>query len=210
MKDLTHVKGVEVIAREKAIVDETISGLESARGSLFKTVDKVLLANDTTVYQCMHPLAEDCDYSADGIRSVTAHQRSHGAKAIAKTAAVELAVKEAELAEFKERQARQFQNRSNGAKKAAETRKTTKMQAPGEVGRPDVKNAKVVGDGELAREAQRVVTAFNAMQTAADEFQRVMVGYLRMAQTKTEVVIDPVILDKARRWDDMQQLLNRK
>jgi len=72
--------------------------------------------------------------------------------------------------------------------------------------------AKPLGDPELARQAQGVITAYNALRQAEDEFQNVLVGYMRAAQTATERhELDRAIVEKARKWDaylEFQKLIN--
>lgn len=94
----------DVIVREPAKSTTPISGGEAI---VFKTIDMLLLSNDDVVYQCVHPAAlGKCEFVRDNVASVTAHQRSHGAKTVAKQAAAKLdAVAAKEQAEFERRSA---------------------------------------------------------------------------------------------------------
>jgi hypothetical protein len=213
MKDLTHIDGVEVISRQKAVVaadDSAVGNLPGVfPGQVMKTVDEVLLIDERTVYQCTHHADDDCTYSAPSVRSVTAHQRVHGGKAVAKRAQATIDAALAEAAQAKAELEARKQRRSEGSKQGAITRKNNLVAAPPEIGGKNTTsqsgNANVVGNEDLAKAAQNVIVAFNAMQTCADEFQRVLIGYMRMAQTASEAPsIDPQILAKAHQYDAMK------
>ena len=214
MKDLTHVDGVEVIERQKAIVqidDPSVASLHMKPGVAMKTVDQVLLADERIIYQCTHHADPDCTFSADKIRSVTAHQRTHGGKATANRASKELAVVQARADALETELTLRKQRQSLGGKKAAVTRASRRgnahAMAPSEIGgrgSPE-RSASTVGDIDLATQAQRVIAAFNAMQDGIDEFQKVFIGYMRAAQSaSTPPVIDPQILAKAQQYDAMK------
>lgn len=114
--DQVVIDGVtyDVIVRESA---KTKTPLNDELVTL-KTVDMLLLSNDQVVYQCVHPGAlVKCVFIADAVQSVTAHQRSHSAKTVAKKAAAQLAeVAAKEQAEFSRRSA--GMQRANAEKKA--------------------------------------------------------------------------------------------
>lgn len=216
MKDLTTVNGFKVVERQPARVavdDPAVGHLQGAvAGAAIRTVDEVLLENEQVIFQCVHPAAPDCDYTGASPRSVTAHQRSHGGKAVASKAAREVAAAQAEAEAAKAELAARIQRRSDGSKKGAQTRMATKAHAPQEIGGRSGEHGPgrtIVGDTDLARAAQRVITAFNAMQTCADEFQKVLIGYMRMAQTASEApAIDPQILAKAQQYDVLKAAMN--
>lgn len=209
MKDLTKVGNIEVITREKAKITPEMT-IPGPVGSVIRTVDIVLLADETTVFQCVHPDGGDCVYTADNVNSITAHQRAHGPKAIAKAAQARAKEATAELETVREKQAKTFQNRSAGAKKAHVTRQARRAAAPRptEIGGRSGKTDAAVGDEDLAKAAQRVITAWNALQECTNEFQNVFIGYMRMAQTASvPPAIDPQILAKARQYDELKKRL---
>jgi hypothetical protein len=227
MKNLKSVDGYEVLVREKATgadTDDSVIGRDP--NSVLRTVDKLLLSNDAVLFQCMHPLAEDCTYTNSVVKSVLSHQKMHSPLQAAKAAQVR-------LAEIEAKQAEQFKNRSNGAKKAAVTRRersdessktvaTPSVNMPVEVGRPAVRDGRgrgngeqaALGDRELAKMAQNVITAWNALREAEDTYQNVMIGYMRAAQVATETPkVDPTIAAKAKKWDaylEFQKLISNE
>lgn len=204
--DLTQVNGVKVIARQKARCTPQNAPSPQAIGKEIKTVDELLLEDETIVFHCVHPNASDCVYVAGTAHSVTAHQRMHSDAALRKKA-------DAKLAALESRQAKIFANRSNGARKGAQTKRIKRTQAPLEIGRGGSGERSTVfptGDTELARQARHVVAAYNAMVTAQTEFDRLFVGYMRAAQTATErTAMNPLIIDKAKKWDEMQALFGK-
>lgn len=207
MKDLTSINGVAVIAREKATMPVPN---DPTRSAAIDTVDQVLLADATVIFQCVHKNDPDCAYTAQAVRSVTAHQRSHGDRIIAKQALARATAAETELAE-------RIRRRSEGTKKGNETKAALKAgggttRVPAEVGGRGGPKANgneassAIGDKELAKMAQNVITAWNALREAEDALQNVLIGYMRAAQTATEnpPVIDPQIVAKAKAYDDLK------
>jgi len=85
------------------------------------------------------------------------------------------------------------------------------MSVPSEAnhGRPGSGGKRsLVGDIDLAKQAQGVIRAYNAMQAAHDQFQAALLGYMRNAQLCTEQpAIDPQILAKAAQYDAIQAAL---
>lgn len=218
MKDLTHVNGVRVEARERArYTIESRPAVTVNPGTEVPTVDELLLEDGTVVFQCMHPKNEDCDYTHVKIRSVTAHQTAHGVRNDRREAREALARAEAAERELEERK----QRRSNGSRQGALTRRQRELtHVPAEVGgrggdkiRTD-STSSAIGNKELAKMAQNVITAWNALREAENAFQDVMIGYMRAAQVATDVAeappIDPKILESAKNWNDLQAMLGKK
>lgn len=65
---------------------------------------------------------------------------------------------------------------------------------------------------DLEVASRHVVTAFNAMQDAINEFQRVFLGYMRLAATSAvPTAPDPELVAKAEKWDkylEFQSFIN--
>jgi hypothetical protein len=214
MKDLTRVNGVKVEARERAkYTAENRPNEQVMIGAEVPTVDEVLLEDGTVLYQCVHPKAGDCEYVHINMRSVTAHQTAHGIRNDRRVAKAAIARAEAAEAEL----AARIERRSSGSRQAAMTRKQKRELTPvptevgGRTGRDSGKGnptSSAIGDQELAKAAQRVITAWNALQECTNTFQDVFIGYMRMAQTATmEQRVDPQILAKAQQYDVLQAAL---
>lgn len=196
MKDLSSViiddKTLKVVERTKAKYTEDDSPSPQAVNKEITTVDELLLEDGRVINQCMHPAAEDCVYLNERAMKVTAHQAAHSASYRLRQTERKLREAEAELAQRKQRQ-------REGGLKAAETRKTNRMSVPAEAGHPRKAEGELT---DLETAARRVVIAFNAMQDATDEFQRVFLGYMRLASTAAAPVApDPTIVEKAAKWD---------
>lgn len=188
MKDLTQVNGIAVVGRTRAKYTEGDSPSLQAVNREIATVDELMLADESIIYQCMHPAAEDCVYTNERAMKVTAHQAAHSASYRLRQTERKLAAAEAELAQRKQRQ-------REGGLKAAETRKSNRLNVPAEAA--PRKSETELTDVEAA--SRRVVIAYNAMQDAIDEFQKVFIGYMRVAATASGP--DPTIVDKAAKWD---------
>lgn len=209
---LTHVDGVEVIERQKAT---GVAGSVS-EGVVISAVDMLLLADGRTVFHCVHKNAADCVYTNTSVGSVTSHQRTHSDRMEAKRAKADAEAKQVELDAIHAREAQKKANYSAGAAKGAATRKARKVHTPTEIGgmgngnntNPGAPSKSVVGDTDLARKAQQVVIAYNALQDAHDQFQNVFLGYMRAAQVASEKpAIDPQIVAKAAQYDIIQSAL---
>jgi hypothetical protein len=155
------------------------------------TVDELLLENGTVIFQCAHPAAEDCVYTNERAMKVTAHQAAHSAAYRLRQTERKLAEVESELNERKRR-------RSEGSTKGAETRRSKRLAVPIEAGHYSKPDSDLT---DLESGSRRVVAAYNAMQDAIDEFQRVFIGYMRLAATASNVTPDPEVLAKAEKWD---------
>lgn len=206
---LTHVDGVEILERQKAI---GMSGT-AIEGKPLESVDMVLLADGRTLFHCVHKNAVDCEYTNESVGSITSHQRTHSDRMEAKRAKEKADELAAQLAEIEAEKARKKANYTAGARKAAETKAAKRAQAPSEIGGAGNGHVRaagtvtksVIGNTDLAEQAQKVIIAFNAMQASADEFQKVLLGYMRMAQTITDApAIDPEIIEKAKKYDALK------
>jgi hypothetical protein len=207
---LTHIDGKAIIERQPA----TAMPGSIAQGATISSVEQLLLEDGTVLFHCIHKNAKDCEYVNVVLGGVTSHQRTHSDRMEAKRAQEKAAELAEQLAEIERQKAAKKANYSAGAKKGAETKAAKRVQVPVEVGGAGRRNAEgtpsksVVGDPELARKAQQVIIAYNALQTAHDEFQNVFLGYMRAAQNVSETVaIDPEILEKAKKYDALKGML---
>lgn len=100
-------KTVEVVARQEA---RQASTLTDGATVAIPTVHELLLIDDRTVYQCVHPLRGNCMYYNLKCTSVISHQRVHGANAKAK----EAKAAQAALAKVAAEKEAEFQRRSAG------------------------------------------------------------------------------------------------
>ncbi len=110
MKTFTEVAGITVIAQEPARMTRQPGQIGAGETQTLSTVAELLLANEQTVYGCIHPAphARNCIYTAPTPRSVISHQRLHSAKV---------------------RERRSYANRVAGAQRAAETKKQKLLAA---------------------------------------------------------------------------------
>jgi hypothetical protein len=105
----TEINGVAVIERTPAKIQI------GANLSTVNTVDEVLLADGTVVFQCVTANAPECDHIASTPRGITAHQRAHSPVL--------------ELRRLKTEQAKRKENYRTGALKGIETKRAKKAQS---------------------------------------------------------------------------------
>jgi hypothetical protein len=208
---LTHIEGVEIIERQPA----TAMAGSIAEGATISAVEQLLLADGRTVFHCIHKNAVDCEYINTVLGGVTSHQRTHSDRMEAKRATAKAEELAAQLAEIEAEKRRKRENYRQGAIKGQETRRAKQAQAPSEVGgvgngtaKPGTVSKSVIGDADLAKKAQQVIIAYNALQDAHDQFQNTFLGYMRAAQVVTDKpAIDPQIVAKAAQYDIIQSAL---
>ena len=190
MKDLTQVDGVKVIEREQARMDEHSAPNPSTVGNTVRTVDVIMLADSRVLFQCMHPDDEDCVYTAVKLKSVTAHQVKHGP-------GNRLRAAERELEQRRLKEQAEFHRRSEGVKRGKARAREQRMHQPIEVTR---------GTTDVDTAAKRVIIAFDALNDAAAELQKVLTGFMRLASTTAAEnaengKVPTEVAAKAEKWD---------
>lgn len=148
--------------------------------SEIKTVDEILLTDGRVLYQCVYPVY-GCGKTFETPRSVTAHQRMHGGKTRARAAEKQLAQIDANKRSAKQR-------RIDGAAKGLATKRSR-----AQVDNVAMTRIAVIDElgiaGDMVREGlARLESAVHAALTIAPE-------------------IDPKILEKATKYDQMRGLL---
>lgn len=106
----THVGEVEIVAREPAMMPAVGTG----KPANVKTIDHILLADQTEAFQCVYPGAE-CWLVFDTPRSTSAHQRTHSPK-------LEAARLSRELEQLKAKKSASTSRRSNGIREGLATK----------------------------------------------------------------------------------------
>lgn len=187
--DRVQINGVEVISTEPAQGIVIPGQPERA----ISTVERVLLANGSEWFRCkMNP--EECEYSAEILKSVLAHQRTHSPLLIAKKAAIELAKEKA-------KQAAEFKRRSNGMKASREEKQ---RRYETEVTSADKRVAAVQRKfSDLAVSIKKIV---NELPRLADTIRQINE---ELGKIVPEVDVDPVILEKAAAYDTLKGILNK-
>jgi len=188
--DRSHVNGVEVISTEPA-VGVVIPGQPA---STIKTVEKVLLENGTEIHRCAAK-PDECEYSADNLKSVLAHQRLHSTKLTAKKATAELAAQKA-------KDDAEFARRSAGANAANEAKR---KRYAGEVTSNDKKIAAIQrkmsdiawGIDKIAATIPPLAEMIRALNQELAEI------------TPPEAQVDPEVAEKAALYDQLKGILNK-
>jgi hypothetical protein len=207
---LTHVNGKAIIERQPARYTKLNAPSDQVMpGTVVSSAMELLLDDGSTVFLCSHKNDPNCEYTNSNLNSITSHQRTHSDRMMAKRAEEARQTAEAEAARVQAELDERKRRKSQGGVKAAETRRAMKAAAPTEISVPHARGPKMeLGAPDLAKKAQQVITAFNTMQSAADEFQKVLIGYMRAAQTTTEKpALDPVIIEKAKKYDALKGML---
>lgn len=173
-------------------------------------IDEVLLEDGQLVFQCNHR-AERCNYWSVNPTSVKNHQRVHGGEARARRAEQELAEARAAAEAAQVALEEQRRRRSEAVKKAHETRRAKKN---GQVTSDDA----VEGDhGESPSADVDVIVRIRA---ALDRLGECIASIAREADSLSSELalvmvsldnlkaVDPKIVEKARAYDALRQLMN--
>lgn len=211
---LTHVDGKAIIERQPARFDPTkAQKMNVPDTAIMSSVEELLLDDGSTVFHCKHKNMPECEYTNPSINAVTSHQRTHSDRMMAKRALEEKTAAEAAAAAVQAELDARIQRKRDGAIQANKTRKERAANGephPHARGGRKTPTIPQVGDADLAKKAQQVIIAYNALQDAHDQFQNVFLGYMRAAQDATnrpEPVIDPQIVAKAAQYDLIQNAL---
>ncbi len=126
--DRDVIDGQAVIARQKATT--VMNGaMNDGEAVTLTMVDECLLADGRTVYQCAHAKRPCAKWDVNP-RSINSHLRTHSDRVELKRVLAEKDRIAAEKAVLDARAERQRQNRSNGARKAAEARRAQTSAVP--------------------------------------------------------------------------------
>lgn len=242
MKELIQFEGAEreVIARQSDAVLPHPHPRYEGKLVPFKTVNELLLDDDTRVYECAFPGVE-CKYVSANAVSVVAHQTSHNPsrfspdydedtlRALIRTAKVEM--RDRGSRGYAERTAKILNDRGfkqlNGDpfSPASVSRLYGRWEPHFQVRVPSGPNGE-----RLKKPARSPSESLRTRLTPAElkiaealtlttEIKRVaVVNAEKIEKLLKEVFtnagkaaeVDPELLDKARRWDAMQELMNGK
>lgn len=180
--DLTQVDGVKVIARQKATI--AVGFKEDGVTGTAQDVDAVLLEDGRTVYQCVARTG-GCGNTWDNPRSVTAHLRSHQGVTAQKRVQRELDEVAAENERLR-KQARENDRR----RLRRDTEKTTPAVLD--------ETTREKRDGLL----RMVDDGMDLIEKGRDLVHKGTDGLANLA-----VAVDPAILEKAAKYDQMRGLL---
>lgn len=200
--EVDMISDVEVVERQKAVVEDVRIGFEGKRMTL-STIDEVLLKNGEVVFQCVHPKGDGCVKTYDSPRSVLAHQKIHAPRAEARRLQVELdqvkAEKEAAAKELAERKRRQ----AEGGKKAAATRIANAKQAARDVMQPITRvNPVTLLADTIEHEIEMVRDDLNDVKIMMDRsIERLAVLDEKVKLLRATPTADPTLIEKARRYD---------
>jgi hypothetical protein len=192
MKDLTKVNGIEVVVRENAHIT---SPNDITRTTETPSIHRLLLVNDTEIFQCMHKNGVDCTYTAQTAKSVASHQRTHSDALLARRAVERANAAEKELAERKQR-------RADGSRKGAQTRR----QRNDEVNAMDVIVAPPGQSKTLAQAINRVTITANAVDDALEAHRGAVLNLIKI--TNEIPAVDPQIIAKAKQYDILKSALH--
>lgn len=123
---LTEINGQKVITADWATLNPPYDNGRTYRSD---SIIEVLLTDESTVYVDRH-FGGDCDKVFDKASSVHAHWKVHGPSAELRRTEAALNETQAELDKLKAKKQREFENRSNGAKRAAAERAARAVTTP--------------------------------------------------------------------------------
>lgn len=184
--DRSTINGVEVISTEPAR-GVVIPGQPAHEIS---TVEKVLDADGNEWYRCKAK-PEECVYFKEDLKPILAHQRSHSPALAARRA-------EAELARTQAREAAEFERRSAGMNAANEAKRKRY-------------------ETEVTSQDKRIAGIQRKLSDIAVGIDKIVAGIPSLAESirtlNTELgqiaaETDPVIADKAKKYDALKGLIN--
>jgi len=197
----------EIVGREKAVTDETMTPIASMQGKELRSVDRILLADERELFQCVHAANPNCGYTANTIRSVTAHQRTHSGAAVAKQKQAEVDAANERAAAAEQALNERKQAASDRAKKAAATRESRKYDKNDEVAAPTTTTTNVnAASKEVTLLIQRVQLTANAVDDATEAHRKAVLNLVKFINDHPAV--DPQIIAKAKQYDVLKAALN--
>lgn len=210
------IDGSAVISRETARIFTPLSkypdGLSPTYG-----VDMCVLDDARVVYQCVQPDAPTCEYWHENGVSVRSHLRSHKVEG-EKQEKREL---QARIAEFEQREAQRKENFRNGALRGAQKRRENRAARENgtyiDQSTSDNENGQTTMTDKQRK--QKIDNAQTSLEGVAEGLGKVRTVIDNMTKTLNNVVdtleelhssapaVDPVLADKAARWDALQGLI---
>ena len=205
----------------------------------FKTVNQVLLEDGDVVYECDFPNYEECNYINESIHSVVAHQSSHNdqhGEPNYPVQTIKAVIRAAKIAQ-RDGTKRGYAERAAVALNAqGHKRHDGKQFTAGDVSRlfrvyVDRYPVRILSRPPVPRDTEERVTERRAITGKSDvetRFSAIAGGIEAMAHglntlakevRKLEAdvaarhersLVDPTLADKAKRWDELQALMNGK
>lgn len=215
--DKNVINGSKVIKREMAQLfspgSKNPNGLSATYG-----VDRCELEDGSVIFQCVKPEAPECEYVHENGISVRSHLRIHSERTRSKVEAIK-----AERDALLEREQQRRINYSNGAVKAAATKRKLREERVMNA----IKDAHEQKNGEtdpgamtpaeFQKKLDRALTTLDGTKDGIDKVRIVLANITHSVEKIVEdledleitpVTVDPVLKAKADSWDAMQALLN--
>jgi hypothetical protein len=187
------IDGQDIITREPAIVVTPIVPGKALPTEPLIGVDQVLLADERTVYVCAVPDA-DCHYAASRIGAIIPHLKRHYSRAKPTTAPpTTTKTKEPGMIPGKP-----SATPSKTQAKTPSTEKSSDNAVFAACNRAFVQLERAV---HAARDANDEVTK------AFAKFNEALAAYMQSQMDKPEVVLDPEIIEKAKKFDALKGLM---
>lgn len=190
------VNGLNVIDRQTAT---TIPFGKNEQVEV-KTVELILLEDETTLYMCKHPNDLSCVYTADGVANITAHQRAHSSALLARKAT-------AELTKLREKVDADQAKRSAAGKKAAASREAKRAAAKvnpttGRVQDDELEMGIIAALDTLDLVSTTLQKSLLDLEAAAENLKR---DIETLKQRKGTIPAE--IVEKARKYDALKGIL---
>jgi hypothetical protein len=212
--DKDIIDGCKVVHREMAKVYTPLSKYEDGLSPTYG-VDKCVLDDGRVVHQCVHPDPPTCTYwHLEGV-SVRSHLRVHtNAKKEQETAAI-IAERDA----LRSKEAQRKQNHKLGALKAAAVRRANAAAAAANSNSNGTENGNGATVVTVKDQQQKIDNVQTSLEGAAEGLDRIGTVLDNIRKTVENAVgaledlsnagpvVDPVLADKAARWDALQGLI---
>lgn len=192
------VDGKKIIARQVATTKSHFGSTDELVE--VKSVELVMFDDETTAFMCNHKNAPNCAYTGDAVVNITAHQRAHSDRIVAKRAT-------AALAQLQEKVTADQVKRSAAAKKAVTAREAKKAAAKvdphtGRRADDDLEMGIIAALDTLDLVAATLEKSMHDLEAAAANLKRDIETLKRRKGT-----IPPEIVEKAKKYDALKGIL---
>lgn len=213
--DRDTVLGHKVLIRQKASLPTRDIRTGACTNHPYPDIDELQLEDETLVYQCASRRDETCLFTSAKPESIRAHLRAHSPRAEAAKLAAELEEARRDAANAQQLLDERIRRKSEGSKRGAETRRRTLQaisaaysgQEPDDAAKSSVENPEI----------SRIRQTADALGREVDELSR---GLQHVAKSLAQISndldripvpepVDPVLLEKARAFEDLQAILGR-
>lgn len=199
------VENIAVVVRQKAQLNTNNIATGVISAHTYPDIDELLLADERTVFQCASRQEPNCTFTSESPVSIRSHLRAHSSRSQAKKLAAELSEAEKRAIEAEAELQIRIKNRSEGGKRAAETRKRNAQSNGHTEEKVDMKTLSVATVRKLDERVDSIAEAVATLVTVAQNIG-LELSSVRHDLAKLNVA-DQDMIDKAAAFDAIRTQL---